>query len=288
MRNLLNFLIRYSTWFLFVLYILLSCVLMVSNNSYRQSVYLTSANIVTGSMYKASSNVIGYFNLREINASLQASNARLENEVLNLKHQLAQYKTIADDTLLRLGDVKRFDYTPATVINNSTRHPKNHFTIDRGALDGLVSGMGVVDQNGIVGIVNVAGPHMSRVISVLNETQHFSVKIKDTSFVGSLAWRGGDPAVAYFGEVPRHAKYHIGDTIVTSGFSTTFPEGIPVGTIMNMVKGSDDSFFTFKVKLASNFRALSTVRVIKDFYKEELDSLQTTDNVVNPATKAGF
>ena len=77
--------------------------------------------------------------------------------------------------------------------------------------------------------------------------------------------------------MPRHAIYHIGDTIVTSGYSTTFPEGIPVGTVMNRVRSQDDSFFTLKIKLSSDFRALSTVRVIKDIYKSEIDSLATFD-----------
>ena len=71
--------------------------------------------------------------------------------------------------------------------------------------------------------------------------------------------------------------YQIGDTIVTSGYSMTFPEGIPVGTILNRVRGSDDNFFIFKIKLNSNFRALSTVRVIKDDFSSELDSLQKYD-----------
>lgn len=264
---------------------LLSVFLLVSNNSYRQSIYLTSANAVTGSLYSASSNVVGYFNLREINASLQASNARLENEVLNLKHQLAEYKTLADDSLDTNFYPKRFDYVAASVINNSTRHPKNYFTINKGTADGVTTGMGVVDQNGIVGIVNVAGPHISRVISLINETQHFSVKLKDTAFVGSLSWKGNDPTVAYMEEVPRHAEYQIGDTIVTSGYSTTFPEGLPVGVVMNKVKGIDDSFFIFKIKLASNFRALSTVRVIKDFYKPEIDSLMQYDSVLKGVGK---
>ena len=78
-------------------------------------------------------------------------------------------------------------------------------------------------------------------------------------------------------EVPRHVRYNVGDTVVTSGYSTTFPEGLPVGFVMAKVKGADDNFFTLKVRLASRFSSLSTVRVIKDFYKEELDSLTQFD-----------
>lgn len=277
MRNLINFLIRYGTWFLFLFYVLISCVLLFLSNPFHQSVYLSSANVVSSSVYSVNSEVTGYFNLKEINRSLQQNNARLENEVLNLKQQLAEYKTLLSDSIKSVNFPQRFDYVAATVINNNVKHPRNYFSINRGSEDGIKSGMGVVDQDGVVGIVNVTGRHTARVISLLNETQRFSVKLKSSNFIGSLSWKGGDPSVAYMEEVPRHAKYQLGDTVVTSGYSLTFPEGIPVGTVMNRIRGADENFFILKVKLNPNFRTLSTVRVIKDEYKSDLDSLQMFD-----------
>ncbi len=277
MRNILNFIIRYSKWFVFTFYVLMSCILLVDNNVYQQSVYLTSANMVTGGVYSVWSQLTGYFHLKSINESLQATNAELQNQVLNLKSQLAELKSVRDDSLFNKNARDRFGYVTAVVVNNNTRHPKNFFTINRGRHDGIAPGMGVVDQNGIVGIVNVTGDHMSRVISLLNETQRFSVKLKDTNFIGSMTWRGKDASIGYVEEIPRHAKYQIGDTIVTSGYSTSFPEGLTVGTVLNRVRSQDDSFFTLKIKLSSDFKALSTVRVIKDIYKNEIDSLATFD-----------
>ena len=254
--------------------------MLTQRDEYHASVMLSSANVFTSAVYRGSTGVTGYFHLRDINRSLQESNAALENEILNLRNQLAEYQALVNDTSY-VRNEQRFDYTLASVINNSTRLPRNYITINRGMLDGVRSGMGVVDQNGIVGIVNVAGPHTARVISILNETQHFSVKLKDSPYVGSLSWKGGDPGIAYMEEVPRHAQFHIGDTVVTSGFSTTFPYGINVGTVMNRVRMSDDNFYILKIRLASDFKALSTVRVITDFYKSELDSLSTFDVDLN-------
>lgn len=276
MRNLLNFVIKYSTWFVFAFYVLLSCVLLAGSRSYQQSVFLTSANTVSSAVYGVSNNVTGYFNLRQINESLQQSNARLADEVLNLQTQLAACRAVLSDSV-GVADIRRFGYVTAVVLNNSVRHPRNYFTIDKGLADGVRSGMGVVDQNGIVGIVNVSGRRSSRVISLLNETQHFSVKIKGTPFVGSLTWHGGDPSIAYVEEIPRHVRLSVGDSIVTSGYSTTFPEGLPVGTVLSRIRGNDDNFFTVKVRMFSDFRTLSTVRVIRDIYKEELDSLAKFD-----------
>lgn len=264
---------------LFMLYVLLSCILLFSGNLYRESVYLSSANAVSSSVYGAAHGITGYFNLRSINEDLQQRNAQLENEVLNLKNRIAYLKTMLppDSAAAARIPAARFDFVMASVINNSTTHPRNFFTINRGSAEGLKPGMGVVDQNGIVGIVNVTGKNTSRVISVLNVTQHFSVKVKGTTYVGSLTWKEGNPSIAYVGEMPRHVKYHVGDTIVTSGYSTTFPDGIPVGVIMGQIKTADDNFYTLKVRLAANFTELSTVRVIKDEFKAEMDSLSLYD-----------
>lgn len=276
MRNILNFILKYSRWFVFVIYASISIILLVVNKNYQQSIYLTSANVVTGSVYEMWSAVTGYFHLKSINESLQARNAELQNEVLNLSSRLREYQAALSDTI-PTPTGERFDYVAAGVVNNNTHHPLNYFTINRGARDGVATGMGVVDQNGVVGIVNVAGPKMARVISLLNEKQHFSVKIKGTTFVGSFWWKGGDPNIGYVEEIPRHATYQIGDTIVTSGYSTAFPEGIPVGVIVSKVNARDNSFFTFRIRLASDFRTINAVRVIKDIYKAEIDSLANHD-----------
>ena len=279
MRNLFNFIIKYSTWFVFIFFVVLSCILLFNGNLYQQSVYLTSANAVSSNVNKLTSDITGYFYLRDINEDLQNRNATLENEVLNLKNQLKFYATIVstDSAHTSYTTENRFDFVIASVLNNSTTRPRNYFTINKGAIDGIKSGMGVVDQNGIVGIVNVVGKNTSRIISLLNETQHFSVKVKNSNYVGSLTWHEGNPYIAYVEEMPRHVKYHVGDTIVTSGYSTTFPEGIPVGVIISQIKTADDNFFTLKVRLASDFPQLSTVRIIKDNIKNELDSLEKFD-----------
>lgn len=276
MRNLIEFILKYSSAFIFTILFVISLALLFSNGRFHSSVWFTSANAVSTQVYGLGNGVAGYFNLKSINESLQKSNAQLENEVLNLRTQLAALQTEIRDTAAR-SIPTRFDYVLATVLNNDTRHPRNYFTIDKGLEDGVKNGMGVVDQNGIVGIVNVAGPHSSRIISLLNATQHISVRLKNTNTLGSLTWRVGNPTVAYMEEVARHSVFHKGDTVVTSGYSTSFPANIPVGVVEGKIKTDNDNYHVLKIRLASDFDALSAVRVLKDAYKEELDSLAQFD-----------
>ena len=278
MRNLISFFRKSGSWFLFVIYLAIGFVWLFTDRRYQQSVYLSSANSISSSVYEVSGSITGYFNLREINDELQIRNASLENELLNLKSELDYYKSLAEnDSLPDDVPINRFSYVTANVTVNSINKPFNYFTINKGSNSGIEKGMGVVNQNGIVGIVNVVGPHASRVISLLNETQHFSVKVKGTQSVGSLQWKVGNPSVAYVEDLPRHLLYHVGDTVVTSGYSTTFPEGIPVGVVLGEVKTKDSNFVSLKLRLLSNFNNLRTVRVILDNMKNEIDSLSRFD-----------
>lgn len=285
MRNFFGFFVRNGSWFLFVIYLVISGIWLFTDRKYQQSVYLSSANAVSSTIYEYSSNITGYFNLKSINEDLQKRNAQLENEVFNLRSQLDYFKSLApNDSLDVIVSPQRYSFVTANVSVNSTNKPLNYFTINRGRSSGIEPGMGVVNQNGIVGIVNVVGPNAARVISVLNETQHFSIKVKGTNSVGTLQWHVGNPSIAYAMELPRHVDYHVGDTVVTSGYSTTFPEGVPVGVVLGQMKAMDGNFVSLKIRLLPNFNNLGSVRVIVDHYKNEIDSLAKFD-VESPETK---
>lgn len=258
---------------------LLCCTLIFSNSPYRQSIYLTSANTISSTLNSGTGEITSYFALKSRNATLEQRVAKLESEVLNSRRKLATYATLLSDSLGINPDLgsNRFIYIMAPVITSSTHHARNYITIEKGSQDGIQKGMGVVDHNGVVGVVNITGPHTSRIISVLNDAQKFSVKIKHSNYVGTLVWKGNDPHIAYVEEIPRHVRYHIGDSIVTSGFSTSFPEGIPVGIIMSQVRGDDENYFTLKIRLASDFSNMRSVSVIKDIYAAELDTLANYD-----------
>lgn len=275
MRNILDFIIKYSNWLVFTLYVIISCALLFSHNPYQHYLYLTSANKVSAAIFSFSSNITSYFHLHDINADLQRNNAELEMEVLSLRRQLNQLaETVQSDSIAQANHPNPFSYVLAHVISNSVHHTHNYITIEKGELDGIEPEMGVVDQNGVVGIVNVVGPHASRVISLLNPKMRISCKVKGRNDFGPLVWDGKSPDLALLEEMPRHEKFKKGDTIVTSGYSTVFPEGIPVGTIQSYENAHNDNFYTLRIKLLTDFTTLSTVRVIRNSLKPELDMIR--------------
>ena len=265
MRNLLNFFIRYASWFVFAFYVVLSCLLLFRNNPYQHHVYLTSANAIVSGIYDARSNITGYVNLRDINNDLQRRTAALEQEVVRLrKENKILTQQIEQDSLRTAESTSQFEFIIASVINNSIRNPYNYITIDKGGKDGIGPEMGVVDQNGVVGVVNIVSNHYARIISLLNPNFRLSCKLRGSDAFGSLVWDGKSPSEALLEELPKQVRFVVGDTIVTSGYSAMFPEGIPVGVIIGKTRGADDNFNTLKIRLLTDFTKLSTVKVISN------------------------
>lgn len=256
--------------------------MLFSGNPFQHNVYLTSANQVTSGLYRGANAVTSYFFLKEINEDLHRQNSELELEIYRLKNIISSIdEKVYADTMTVDSALTRYNFIIAHVINNSVTHAHNYITIDKGRLDGIRPEMGVVDQNGIVGVVNVVGDHTARLLSVLNPYQRFSCRVKGTAPVGSLVWDGKDPSEALLEELPKHSEFTPGDTIVTSGYSSVFPEGVPVGTVMSSSRDINDNFYTLRVKLFTDFSTVSTVRVIRDNMRDELDEVERELEIKN-------
>lgn len=260
---------------MFAFYVVVSCGLLFNRNPYQHHVFLTSAGTVAAGLHDVSSNITGYFSLRDINDDLQRQTATLQQEVLTLREQVRRYRELEiQDSVRSIDSIGKFNFVIATVINNSISRPYNYVTINKGSDDGLRPEMGVMDQNGVVGIVNVVSSHYARVISLLNPNFRLSCKLRGSDTFGSLVWDGRDPRTALLEELPKHTQFHRGDTIVTSGYSAVFPEGIPVGVIEGKARGADDNFFTLRIRLLTDFTALSTVKIITNTDLEQIRTIE--------------
>lgn len=270
MRKLISFLINHSPIFVYAFYLVICFVLLFKFNPYQQSVFFSSANEMAGRFYIMTSGITGYFGLREINRDLQKQNGNLEMELIRLRDEVSR---LSGDTLLIRTSadsvLSRYDFQIAQVINNSVFRTHNYITLNKGRKDGIHSEMGVIDQNGIVGIVNLVSDHYAVAISLLNPKLRLSCKVKGSNYFGSLVWDGKDPRFAVLEELPRHVKFVKGDTIVTSGYSSVFPEGLMVGTVDGFSKQRNDNFYALTVKLSTDFFRLNDVRILDDRGQKE-------------------
>ena len=265
MRNLLDFLARHNHWFVFVLLEVISAVLLFKYNSYQGSVWFSSANAVSGRVYEASAAVGQYFSLVTVNRQLTQRNVYLEREVARMAQEHAE-ATAASSYLQRLqnNQTNRYRSVPARVVSSSLDRLNNFITIDKGEADGVKKDMGVVCGTGIVGIVYLTSAHYSVVIPVLNSKSNISCSIRGRGYFGYLHWMGGVPDEAYLDDVPRHARFRIGDVIVTSGYSSVFPPGMLVGKVMRVYNSANGLSFRLRIKLTTDFGNLRDVCVITD------------------------
>lgn len=275
MRNLLNFLLKYNYWFIFILLEVASFVLLFRFNRYQQSAFFTSANVVSGMVYEVSGGISSYFHLKSVNEDLLDRNMLLEQQINNLEKALRTHQTDS----IAINSIKAMPQTDyqlfkARVIKNSINQADNYITLDKGSASGIRTEMGVVDGNGIVGIVYETSPSYSVVISVLNSKSSISCKIVGSEYFGYLKWEHGDSRYAYLKDLPRHAEFNLGDTVVTSGYSTVFPEGIIVGTVDDMSDSNDGLSYLLKIKLATDFGKVSDVRVIARSGQREQQELE--------------
>ncbi|MDR1623732.1 MAG: rod shape-determining protein MreC [Tannerellaceae bacterium] len=272
MRKLLDFLIGKRHWFLFIFLEFVSVALVYRTNAYQQSIMFSTANVITANIVSVTGSVTSYLNLREKNKDLLERNGRLEMELLRMKDMIEAMK--ADTAVFRafVNDSARFfpyDFTTAKVINNSVSYLSNYITLNKGREDGILLDMGVVSESGVVGVVATVSDYYSVVLPLLNTKFKLSCKVLGSSHIGSLSWNGRYARYANLDELPRHVQFQIGDTIVTSGYSAVFPEGILVGFVSSFERQRDDNFNSLKVELATDFQRLSNVMVIRNFRQEK-------------------
>ena len=266
MRNLLDFLYKYHHWLVFVLLGVVSVVLLFQYNSYQGSVWFSSANAMAGKGYELESTMTSYMGMRELNEQLTLRNMYQERQLDQLRRLYAEAtKDTTDMQRKELEFLSHYQLISAKVVENSIHKAENLITIDKGRKDGVEPDMGVACGNGVVGVVYLVSDHYSVVIPALNTaSSRISCSIRNRGYFGYLHWYGGDPSVAYVEDVPRHAKFKLGEWMETSGFSSIFPSGVLVGKIEQAYNSSDGLSYKLKVRLSTDFGNLRDVVVISD------------------------
>jgi rod shape-determining protein MreC len=289
MKNLLDFLAKYHHWFIFVLLEVASVVLLFQYNSYQNSVWFSSANAMVGKLYDGRAAVESFFSLTKINEELTLRNFYLERQVQELA---TAYSDLTKDTtkLERQGllFLQKYKVIPAKVVSNSVDKKDNLITIDKGSQDGVKVDMGVACGLGVVGVVYMTSDHYSVVIPVLkSSSSRISCAIRGRGYFGFLHWAGGDASRAYVEDIPRHAQFHRGEWVVTSGYSSIFPAGVMVGQIEKVFNSPDGLSYRLQVKLATDFANLRDVCVINDesvaeqsrLLRAAQDSIKAKENI---------
>ena len=269
MRNLLKILYTYHFLLLFLALEVVCMIMLVQNNRYHSAEYAAKAKAVSGSIYAAVNEFKEYLSLKEANKALAQENAMLRNYLQSNYTTFDTTRIVINDSIYK----QQYRYQEAKVVNNTVNKKFNYINLNKGARNGIRPEMAVIGPNGIVGIVNGVSENYSNVISLLNVNFKISARLKKNNYLGSVTWEGKDFEYCTLSDIPQHVVIVKGDTVVTTGFSESFPEGIMIGTVSNF-NLKDGNFYRIDIKLSTVFKSLSYVSVIENLMKEEETNLK--------------
>ena len=273
MRSLFRFLLRNYFLMMFLALEAFSLVLIVSFNNYQRVTFFNSSSSFAGAVYEKFSSFDDYFSLSRTNARLAADNASLRKQLQLRLTQQEKYPVNRPDTV----EAPAYVFTSAKVINNSVNKQFNYITLNKGSRHGIKPDMGIIDASGVVGVITNVSPNYSTGLSLLNKRLSIPAKITKNSYFGSLVWDGEHYNTADLKEIPFHIILNVGDTVVSSGFSNIFPDGIMIGTIKSFDVESGTNFYNIKVELSTNFKTLKFVEVVQNTKREELIKLESNN-----------
>ncbi|MEC3905581.1 rod shape-determining protein MreC [Tamlana sp. 2201CG12-4] len=267
MQQIINFIIRNKNFLLFLLLFSLALLFTIQSHSYHKSKFINSANFLTGGIYNSINNISNYFNLKSQNTLLTEENRRLRTLLHNseIKADSSYLDTITFGTPYRF-------YT-ANVIKNSYSLTDNFLTINKGKKDSIKQDFGVVSSKGIIGIVDETSRRYGTVISILNTTSKISAQLKKTNHFGTLTWNARSPEFIQLIDIPKIAPLQKGDTIITSGRSSIFPKGVPIGVIEDFMLDQAENYYEINIRLFNDMTNIEHVYIIEDVNSEEIQLL---------------
>ena len=268
MRNLIKFLKKNSFFIIFLFLEGIALILIVQHNSFQKSAVINSTRNITGFLFKNMQSYQEYFHLKKINTGILEENLRLRNKI---SVRLEENSNLTLQPLTQ--NQAMYKYHLAKVINNSVSKQYNYITVNAGRRHGIREDMAVISDNAVVGVITGVSENYSVVLPVLNRNFKISAKIARNNYFGVAEWDGLSRQSAVLREIPIHVEIFPGDTIVSSGYSAIFPEGIMIGVITNVEEG-DGNYYEIQAKLISDFKNLYYVTIVENLFQEEQKNIE--------------
>jgi len=275
-RNIFLFIRRYFNFLFFLVLQIIALSFLFRYNKFHEAAFMGVANELTGRVSSKYSNVEYYFHLKKTNESLAHQNELLLNQLKNnFQSPDSLTKIVLDTTQIdTLGIARRYLWREARVVNNSVSLQNNYITIHRGERQGVKKDMGVISPQGIVGMVVNTSENFSVVMTMLNRQSSVSAKILKTGEIGKVQWDGRSPGFITMINIPKSVPVVKGDSVVTSGYSLSFPPGIMIGVIADIIDDKTSNFYTLTLKPSTNFYSLEYVTVVDNLQKDEQKRLE--------------
>ena len=260
MQQLFFFIQKYKYFLYFLLLQIIAISFIINNNSFHKSKFISSANLITGSINNKTSSFSEYLNLKSENNLLAEENIALKNELQQLLLRIDTNNARINDSVILN---QQYHFINGKVIANEYSKPNNFITINRGEQHQLTSEMAVVNSKGIIGIIDYTSNSYARIQSILNRNSKINAKFKKNNYFGTLDWDTKDYTIVQLKDIPRQAEYNIGDTIQ---FTSTKPYRIVVsGRIKHFISAFGEHVIGKEVEESLQKAVSETNVLIQEF-----------------------
>lgn len=258
MRRLVDIVLLFKEYFLLLLYVLLSILLLALSDT-PQIRAIRSLTISTiGGAEDAFGFIPNYFQLRSENRILREQNVTLSEELIRLRE--AKMENIRLRQLLDLKERSPFTYVSATVVGKTLNLLQNTITIDVGQNDGIRPNMPIVTDEGLVGRVISTSPRYGIGQILWNKDFRASAKVERDRVDGILQWEGGEHLSLK--NVAKTLDVQVGDVVITSEYSSIYPRGIKIGVVTKTSQAPGALFQTVEITPSVDFSRLEQVFII--------------------------
>ncbi len=208
--------------------------------------------------------------LQQRNAQLEADVARLQTQVIDLQQQVTE-----TNILSALVDFARanpeYSYKAAAVIGRDPSPFLRYVIINVGSNEGVLPGMPVVTDKGLVGRVDAVISEAARVQLVTDAASAINVRMQasntEAMLVGSIT---GDLSLDM---IPQDANVQVGDVVLTSGLGGNYPANLLVGQVVSVRKLQSELFQQAAIQPNVDYNRLQFVLVITNFKPVDITPL---------------
>lgn len=267
MQWVLNTIIQYKNFLLYLLCIFLSLMYSSTQSNFHNHHLARTTLAISGIVHEPFDQISHYFDLIDQNKRLVEENNTLKGLVIE------KFKQAKVDVLKESLSEPNYWSVSAKIIRNSFTHSRNILLIDKGNADGILTEMGVIGSRGIIGIVNQTSQSYASVLSILYQDLKINAKFQHSNVFGSLYWDGESPNKMQLADISVINPVKVGDTIVTGGMSSYFPEGIQIGRVSEVEEPKNGGYYNIHVDLFNNMTDLDYVYVIGNKNRDEIKNL---------------
>lgn len=259
MYRIVELIVRYKEYAATMFLTIVSLILVASSEDSRIRNFRTISVGIIASVQSAFDWVPNPWDLEVENRALRQLNRDLSLEAMRLRDAGVKVEKLRQ--MLEFRQTSPLKLLAAEVVGKPTLQLRNYVTIDRGAADGIRIGMPVITPAGLVGRIVGMNDNFAIALLVINADSRIAARTLRARNTGILVWDKEERLLLQ--NIPSVLTQQLGDTVITSGLSSLYPEDIVIGTVERVEEEQGTLYHRITVKPTVSFATLEEVFVVQ-------------------------